>query len=110
MARYRPGELDQRIKIMQKQNTPDGMGGNVFAWVETSEVWAMVKSVSGSEVVDYQQVNAEARYLFVVRNGLSVTDSNAIEWEGEFYNIRVRKQPKKRSMYLEIEGVRGVAQ
>jgi SPP1 family predicted phage head-tail adaptor len=110
MANYRAGELDQRVKVMRQSNVSDGIGGNVLSWVEVSEVWCHVRPLSGSERVDFDQVNAEARYLFVVRNGLDVTDSDTLSWDGIGFNIKIRKQPKKRAMYLEIEAERGVAQ
>ena len=110
MANYRAGELDQRVKIMRSSLVSDGMGGNTLTWSELNEVWCHVRPMSGREINDFDQLNAQASYLFVVRNGLDVTDSDALEWDGIMYNIRIRKQPKKRALYLEIEAERGVAQ
>lgn len=107
---YRPGELDQRIKIMRQTETPDGYGGNTIAWVEQFEIWAKVRPLSGSELTDYDRVNAEAKYIFIIRYPINVLDSDRIDWDGEGYNIRVRKKPTGRSLYMQIEAERGVAQ
>ena len=107
---YRPGELDQRIIIKRKVKTPDGMGGNTVTWSDLFTLWALAKPMGGSEKTDFDRVNGEAKYLFVVRNGYAIQDGDAVEWEGEFYNIRVRKQRKSRDMYLEIEAERGASQ
>jgi len=107
---YRAGELDQRITFQARQVTSDGMGGDSFVWVNLCDAWARVRPKSGREVTEFDRVNAEAGYLFVVRNRQDITDSNRILWDGEPYNIQVRKQPKKRALYLEIDAYRGVAQ
>lgn len=109
---FRPGELDQRIAFQEKISTPDGIGGSTFTWatITDGDAWALARPKSGREVTEFDRVNAEATYLFVVRNRQDVTDANRILWDGVPYNIRIRKQPKTRALYLEIDGERGVAQ
>lgn len=107
---FRPGELDQLITIEEEVNTPDGFGGNTIAWQSKGDVFAHVRPLSGGELTEYQRVNAEARYLFVVRYPVDILDSDRIVWDSEAYNIRVRKKPKGRDLYMQIEAERGVAQ
>ena len=107
---YRAGELDQRVKVMRLVRTPDGYGGYDNSFAENNEYWCHVRPLSGRETVEADRLQGEATYLFVFRNGLDVRDADMLEWEGEQFNIRVRKQPKKRNLYIEIEAERGVAQ
>ena len=107
---FRPGELDQRILIQRESETPDEYGGSELTWVDHITVWAHVRPLSGREVTDFDRVNAEARYLFVVRYPVDIRDCDRIVWDGENFNIRVRKQPKGRDLYMQIEAERGVAQ
>lgn len=109
---YRAGELDQRITFQELIKTPDGLGGNTHTWstVQGSDTWALVRSKNGREVTEFDRVNAEAGYLFVIRNRQDIQDSYRIMWDCEPFNIRVRRQPKKRALYLEIDAERGVAQ
>lgn len=110
---YRTGELDQRVTFQERVNTPDGMGGSSFEWVdiaELSSVWAHARVKSGREVTEFDRVNAEASYLFVVRNRPDIKADYRIVWDGEVFNIRHIAKPKTRALYLEIEGERGVAQ
>ena len=109
---YRVGELDQRIAFQEMTKTPDGLGGNTVVWstITNGDAWAHVRPASGREVTEFDRVNAEAKYLFVVRNRQDIQDSYRILWDGEPFNIRLRKQPKTRTLYLEIDGERGVAQ
>lgn len=107
---FRPGELDQYIKIQRESKVSDGYGGSTISWVDYMDLWAHVRPLSGREVTDFNRVNAEARYLFVVRYPSDIQDNDRIEWDGEYFNIRVRKQPKGRDLYMQIEAERGVAQ
>ena len=107
---FRPGELDQRIVIERFANVSDGMGGNTVTWSTQFTLWALVRPLSGRENTDFERVQGEASYLFVVRYPIDILDADRILWEGDYYNIRVRKQPKGRDLYMQIEAERGVAQ
>lgn len=107
---FKAGDLDQKISIERYSNVPDGMGGNVTTWAEVLTPWAMVRPVSGNERSGFDQLLAEASYLFVVRYPLAVLDSDRIVWDGDYYNIRLRKKPTGRKLYMQIIAERGVAQ
>jgi SPP1 family predicted phage head-tail adaptor len=110
---YRTGELDQRITFQKRQRVSDGMGGSTDTWVNIttlSSVWAHVRPKSGKENKDFQRVNAEASYIFVVRNRSDILASYRIVWDGEPFNISAVLKPKSRSLYMEIDGERGVPQ
>lgn len=110
---YRAGELDQRITFQERQAVPDGMGGSTDTWVNIaalSSVWAHVRTKGGREVTQYDRVNAEAGYMFVIRNRSDLLESYRIVWDGEPFNIVTAKKPKGRSLYLEIDTERGVPQ
>ena len=110
---YRTGELDQRITFQERQSVPDGMGGSADTWVNLTSiptVWAHVRAKGGREVTQYDRVNAEASYLFVIRNRSDILESYRILWDGEPFNIITTKKPKGRSFYMEIDGERGVPQ
>jgi len=106
---YRTGELDQRISIQEKQRVSDGQGGFEESWSELYEVWAHVRPKGGGEIEEYNRVNNSVSYLIVIRNGYTVNGNNSIVWEGERFNVRVPKTPKKRDLYMEIEAEKGVA-
>lgn len=110
---YRAGELDQRITFQRRELTPDGMGGNTLAWVdidELSQVWAHARHKSGREITEFDRVNAEASYLFVIRNRSDILPEYRLIWDGELYNIEYIPKPKSRALYLEITAKNGVAQ
>lgn len=110
---YRAGELDQRITFQERQSVSDGMGGSTDAWVNISalsSVWAHARPKSGREVTQYDRVNAETGYLFVIRNRSDLLESYRILWDDEPFNIKAIPKPKGRALYMEIEAERGVPQ
>lgn len=110
---YRVGELDQRITFQSRSQVPDGVGGSVDTWADIptlSSVWASVRPKSGKETTEYDRVNAETSYVFIIRNRQDLKESYRILWDGEPFNIRVIPKPKSRSLYLSIDGERGAPQ
>jgi SPP1 family predicted phage head-tail adaptor len=107
---YRTGELDQRITFQERQSTPDGLGGNVTAWVDVSEAWAHVRPASAKEAVNFDKINEQSAYVFIVRNRQDIKAAFRIVWGGELFNITGVKQPKTRALFMEIEGVSGGGQ
>ena len=109
---YRPGELDQRITIKRETNTKTAMGGQSVSLVNIATVFAKVTAKSGGESNKYQRLDAEASYVFVIRNtnNFNVRESDRIEWRGTEYNIRFISDPGPRPIYIEISADKGVAQ
>lgn len=110
---YRVGELDQRITFQERQSVSDGIGGSVDTWVDIaslSSVWAQVRPKSGREVTEYDRVNAETSYTFIIRNRSDLLERYRIVWDGEPFNILAIPKPKSRALYLSIDAQRGVPQ
>jgi len=108
----RPGRLDQRVTIERFTTANDGFGGQVETWATLKTVWAMVKPASGSELERFERLDAQANYVFTVRNRRDVTytEKDRIVWQDVPYNIRMIRDPGDRAKYLEIDAQRGVAQ
>lgn len=108
----RPGKLDQRITFKAESRNDDGLGGAVRGWVNipvTPTVWASVRAKSGRERFDIDRVDAEAGYVFTIRNRADIDERNVIEWNGRRFNIRFVRQLSNRPLYMEIEADQGVA-
>lgn len=106
----RPGELDQRIEFFDLVETDDGYGGSTTAPQSVGTAWAHARPLSVREREEYQRVNAEAGYVFVVRNRQDLKEKYYLEWDGVPYNIKGLKQKSKRELYLEVVAERGTAQ
>lgn len=108
--RFRAGELDQLITIQSEVLTPDGLGGHEVALVEKEKIFAHVRPMSSTERQDFNRLNSETGYLFVVRNPTNIKHNDRIVWDNETYNITSIMKPSRRDMYVKIEAVAGVAQ
>lgn len=107
---YRPGEMNERISIVRESRTSDGAGGQTLTLTTLATVWAHVRPRSGREMERFDRINASGMYLFVIRYRTDVEESDRILWKGEYYNIRFIAQGSGRTMYLELDAERGVAQ
>lgn len=108
----RPGKLDQRITFKQESRNPDGAGGFTREWVDiavTPTMWAAVRAKTGNEKYGADRVDAEAGYIFTIRNRGDLDERNAINWNGRRFNIRFVHELSNRPMYMEIEADQGVA-
>lgn len=106
--RYRPGELDQRIEIIRVTTAADGQGGYTRSESTFKTLWAHVRPRGGREQREHGKVEADATYIFTVRFRSDLTEKDIIRWNGDDYNIRNLLPRTTRSLYLEIEGERGV--
>lgn len=111
MPPYKPGNLDQRIRILRQTQTPDGSGGFDVTTAEVYSLAAKVRVKGGAEVFKYEKVEAPQIYVFTVRQGASlvVKQTDIIEWLGNQFNIRSPLIKNPRHMYLDIEAETGVA-
>ena len=107
----KPGKLDQRITFQEEVETPDTMGGASLSWEDVSnnaKVWANVRALRGRERVGADRIEAEAGYLFTIRNRSDITEKNIIVWNGRQFNIRFVRDLESRPLYMEIETDTGV--
>lgn len=112
MKSDKPGKLDQRITFQEESRNDDGGGGAVRAWVNVASnptVWAHVRAKTGRERVDADRVDADAGYVFTVRNRSDITEKNIILWNSRKLNIRFIRNLAHKPLYLEIEADQGVA-
>ncbi len=103
------GQLDQRVRLVSKAETPDGIGG-----VSTSEsiyatVWAAVRPLRGREAKEGDRVDAAGDFLIVIRNRSDVNEGHIVRWSGRDLNIRFVRNRGTREIYLELECAVGVA-
>lgn len=107
---FRPGEMDQLITIQRETLADDGYGGQTVTLTNVAtDLFCHVRPRSGKEGEEYQRLNAEATYMFVIRYRDDLREDDRIIWNGVQYNIRTILGRGGRSMYLEIDATRGVA-
>ena len=103
------GMLRHKIAIERKQTTPDGVGGFTTAWTPIATPRAHVKDASGTERIQFERINAQARTRFTVRYRSDVRESDRIVFRDVAYNIRHLDNLEYRNRWLVIDADRGVA-
>jgi SPP1 family predicted phage head-tail adaptor len=103
------GKIDQRIQIQRKTLADDGAGGKTSTWATVATVWAGVTPMSGREMLDRGGMIAASKVRFVVRNNITVGETDRISWQGKVYNIREILDAGSRPLYLDIIAERGVS-
>jgi len=81
------GKLDRRVTIESVTLAADGYGGQVETWALLATVWAQVVPLTGRELFQAQQVNAEAEARFRIRWRSDVTPKMRIKHDGDTYEV-----------------------
>lgn len=63
----RPGEMDERIALQRKVQTPDGAGGLNTSWETFRHLWARERPLTGKQVVEDGQRQSPVQFEFEVR-------------------------------------------
>lgn len=106
------GKLDQRVTFQRRTATPDGGGGETYAWANLAHnptVWAHVVAKAGRETLTEGRMNASFTVLFHIHNRRDIDLRDRIMWQGVPYNIRGIRDEGGRALRLTIEAERGVA-
>ncbi len=109
MMRYHIGEFRQQIKIERETLTTDTLGGQTVALSTIYDGWALARPLSGSERSEHGKLQAQAGYMFVIRNVVEIRENDRITWDGQTYNIRSINTRGAQAMYVEMAAERGVA-
>ncbi len=96
------GELDQRI-IIQNYTTVRGTSGEeVKSWAPWKNVWAEVRTSSGTENYHNPQLTAEATHKIKLRYLIGVKPIMRIDWRANVLDILFVDESRRRQgeMYL----------
>lgn len=86
MRKSKIGRLSNRITIQSAVLTPDGQGGNVEVWVNSSDVWAEALPGGSNRLIDMMQNAIHSDVSFRVRKG-TVSKKNRIIYDSRICNI-----------------------
>lgn len=106
---YAIGELDQRVRLVSKAETPDGIGGVTTSETIYATVWAHVRPLRGQERKDSDRVEASGDFLVAIRNRSDINEGHVVRWAGRDLNVRFLRNRGTRELYLELECAVGVA-
>ncbi len=74
------GALDQRITLQTATLSKDAVGGPVETWADAATVWAAVRTLSGKQIAQAQQVGAAVAKAVEIRWRAGVTAAMRIKF------------------------------
>lgn len=99
-------ELNQRIKIKQKEIKKDEIGKETEVWKVKKEVWAKVTSLYGKEYYLAKQVNLEKSIKITLRYTKKIKEDMRIEFQNEDYEIESIENIKFENRWIEIKAIK----
>lgn len=86
----RTGEYDRRITIQTFTEAADAVGEAIKTWANVASnptVWSKVEPLTGRELFEAQQTDAEASTRFTVRHRTDLDTEMRITYDSDNYGI-----------------------
>ena len=96
----RIGDLRQRVIIEVPNRTSDGGGGADDAWVLVAEVWAYVKPLTGSEVVEADAIAGRVSHEVWMRHRDDVEPEMRFRMDDRVFDVRWVVNVDERDQFL----------
>ncbi|ALY08068.1 putative head-tail adaptor [Bacillus phage vB_BhaS-171] len=84
---FNTGQFRNRISIQQLTETENQMGDTVTGWEEFKNVWAMIKTVRGKEIMQAGAIQGELTVRFVTHYTPGITNDMRIIYDGRTFEI-----------------------
>tara|TARA_R110002050_G_scaffold2385_2_gene13910 strand:+ start:3029 stop:3349 length:321 start_codon:yes stop_codon:yes gene_type:complete len=98
------GDLDRRIRIEQPIKTANSYGEETLVFSTYRTVWAKMEWKGGGEKEETQRITATSKICFYIRNlDISINEQNRINYDGQYYYIKVINEIEGRESFLELE-------
>jgi SPP1 family predicted phage head-tail adaptor len=94
------GDLRTRLTLEAPSRDGDGGGGAEVTWEAVAEVWAMVRTASGSEPFDLDRAAGRLSHEIIVRYRADVTLAMRMREGARVYDIRAAFDPDGRRHWL----------
>lgn len=96
------GKLRHYVDLQSSDDVPNEFGEIEKTWSTFASVWASIEPLSGRELLQYQQLNAELSHRIVIRYNSSITPKCRIVYDARIFDINVIKNPDERNIFLEL--------
>lgn len=104
MPRIRKGrslasDLRHLVTIQTYSPIPDGEGGQLDQWINTTTTWAGVNPIKGDHREDYASISAEVTHLIKIRGNVEVNDTQRIYWDNRIFDIHTVENVQERDIF-----------
>jgi len=103
------GDLDVKIKVQVRTlNAPESGTDFDLTFADEKEVWAMVKTVRGTELFDGVSLTNAYTHEFYIRysSDFTIDAQNWLEWKNEKYDIVDVENLDERNEFLLLKAIK----
>ena len=97
-----PGQLNQRVDIMQKVETPNGVGGLTIIWSLVGSVWAKLVPVHVSSSLLGQQDQERSRHKIYIRKPAQIVSGWKLVMGVREFEVTSVVDPDETDRFLEL--------
>jgi SPP1 family predicted phage head-tail adaptor len=84
---FNSGSFRHKIIFLAPQSVEDELGQSEINWVKYKSVWAMIRTVKGSEYIGASTEQGELIYRFVTHFTPGITRDMRIDFNGRIFDI-----------------------
>jgi SPP1 family predicted phage head-tail adaptor len=96
------GHLDKRVEIQANTPAANDIGEMVASWETVDTVWASIEPLTGREVLQAQQVQAESTVRIRIRYYSGLTAAHRLKYGSRIYEINSISDKFERGEHIEL--------
>jgi len=96
------GKLRHYVDLQSSSDVPNDVGEIEKDWSTFASVWASIEPLSGRELLQYQQLNAELSHRIVIRYNSSINNKCRVVFDSRIFDINVVKNLEERNVHQEL--------
>lgn len=98
----KPIKLHHKVQLQSSDDVKNELGEVEKTWSTFANVWASIEPLTGREILQYQQLNAELSHRIVIRHHSSVNPKCRIKFGMRIFDINVSLNLEERNIYQEL--------
>ena len=102
MRTLKAGHLDKRVEIQANTPAANDYGEMVASWATVATVWAAIEPLTGREVLQTQQVQAESSVRIRIRYYSGLTAAHRIKYGSRIFEINSVSNKFERGEHMEL--------
>ena len=96
------GKLRHYVKLQSSTQAQSGYGEESKTWATDESIFAEIKPLRGSELLEYQQINSELTHRIIIRYTSNATSAKRILFGTRIFDINVVRNIDERNIYQEL--------
>lgn len=101
-AIMRAGQLRKRLALQSKTESQDNFGSVTHTWSTDETIWGAVQPLTGRELVEAQQIDAESNVKITIRYRVGLSTNLRILWGSRVYEINAVLNFDERNARVEL--------